>query len=254
MTTRTKNTVGINAGIDAEPNAELNAGPQAASVHDWSDGLPGDSWGLVEPQKIFEGGRQKHFSAKEVIYRETDRGDKVFKILNGMVKLLTYLPNGRSRIVRLHSHNHWFGLEGLIEQPYKHTAVAVGDVTLVYASMNSLHLLERDHPQQYCQVLKQAYRQLAQADRWAAEFSTGGIRPRVARLVDFLSKLEYGESSNRVELLTVHEMADMLGVTPESVSRILAGFKRNDILQRLESPLSEAYGIDAQRLQYEARQ
>jgi CRP/FNR family transcriptional regulator len=46
----------------------------------------------------------------------------------------------------------------------------------------------------------------------------------VARLVDFLSKFEYGEATNRVNLMTVHEMADMLGVTPESVSRILAEF------------------------------
>ncbi len=156
-------------------------------------------------------------------------------ILDGMVKLLSYLPNGRARIVRLHNHNHWLGLEGLVTRPYEHTAVAVNDVEIAYVSMNNLHLLERDNPQKYCQILKQGYRQLAQADRWIADFSTGGIKSRVARLVDFLSKLEFGESSTLVELLTVHDMADMLGVTPESVSRILAGFKRNDTLHKLDS-------------------
>jgi CRP/FNR family transcriptional regulator len=76
----------------------------------------------------------------------------------------------------------------------------------------------------------------------------------VARLVDFLSKFEYGEATNRVNLMTVHEMADMLGVTPESVSRILAEFKRNHTLHRVESCMQEKYTIDTLRLQHEARQ
>lgn len=202
----------------------------------------------------FKGRKQKNFSAKEVIYRESDRVDKVFIILSGMVKLLSYLPNGRARIVRLYAHNHWLGLEGLVGQPYEHTAVAVEDVEVAYISVNNLHLLERDNPRQYGQILKQGYKHLAQADRWIADFSTGGIKPRVARLVDFLSTLEYGESSNMVELLTVHEMADMLGVTPESVSRILAEFKRNDTLHKLDSHSDQTYEIDSQQLQHVALQ
>jgi len=71
------------------------------------------------------------------------------------------------------------------------------------------------------------------------DFSTGGIRPQVARL------LEYGQPLDRVELLTVCEMAEILGVTQESVSRILATFKRGEILQKLSDPSREIYRIDA---------
>jgi CRP/FNR family transcriptional regulator len=206
-----------------------------------------------ELPEVLKRGKRKLFSAKEIIYRESDQVDKVFIILNGMVKLLSYLPNGRARIVRLHGHNHWLGVEGLVAQPYEHNAVAVDDVEVTYISMSSLQILERDNPRQYCQIMKQGYRQLAEADRWIADFSTGCIKPRVARLVDFLSKLEYGESSNMVELLTVHEMADMLGVTPESVSRILAEFKRNDTLHKLDNHSDDTYEIDPRQLQHEAR-
>ncbi len=99
---------------------------------------------------------------------------------------------------------------------------------MIYISLNNIHILERDNTDQYFKLLKQGYLDLAKADRWIADFTTCGIKPRVARLVDFLSKIEFGESSTRVELLTVHEMAEMLGVTPESVSRVLAEFKPND--------------------------
>ena len=56
--------------------------------------------------------------------------------------------------------------------------------------------------------------------------------PRVARLLKYLAELEYDKPLDRVELLTVCEMAEILGVTQESVSRILATFKRRAILQK----------------------
>lgn len=231
-----------------------NTGPHDNAAHGSNGDSRSSDWEIFSSPETFRGGKKKRFSAREVIYRESNRVDKVFMVLSGMVKLISYLPNGRARIVRLHNHHHWLGVEGLVGQPYEHTAVAVDDVEVVYVSMNNIHLLERDNPRQFCEFVKQGYRHLAQADRWLADFSTGGIRSRVARLVDFLAKLEHGESSNRVELLTVHEMADMLGVTPESVSRTLAEFKRNDILHRLNIHSGEIYEINAEQLQQEARQ
>jgi CRP/FNR family transcriptional regulator len=117
-----------------------------------------------------------------------------------------------------------------------------------------LRNLEHNNPHLFAQILAQTYRHLSQADCWIADLSTGGIKPRVARMIDFLSRLEYGESSNMVELLTVHEMADMLGVTSESVSRILAEFKRNDLLYKLDACSEERYAIDSRQLRREALQ
>jgi CRP/FNR family transcriptional regulator, anaerobic regulatory protein len=47
-------------------------------------------------------------------------------------------------------------------------------------------------------------------------------------------------------------MAGILGVTQESVSRILATFKRRDILQKQSDPSPEIYRLDAPMLQREA--
>jgi CRP/FNR family transcriptional regulator len=198
--------------------------------------------------------RKHNFLAKDVIYHEGDSIDKVYTVRSGMVKLLSYLPNGRARIVRLHAKGHWLGLEGLARQRYAHTALAVGYVEVASRPLSSLNQLLRDQPRYYSQVLQQVHEHLAQADRWIADFSTGGIKSRVARLVDFLAKLEHGEVLNIVELLSVHEMADMLGVTPESVSRIMAEFKRNHTLHKQASTLYETYKIDSMQLQQEARQ
>lgn len=190
----------------------------------------------------------KHFTASEIIYREGDAVSRVHIIRNGIVKLIRYLPNGRARIIRLHSKGHWLGFEGLIGAPYDHTAIAVGDVEVNYAPINSLKQLEDSDPGLYGDLLKHVYEHLIQADKWIADFSTGGIKPRVARLLLYLSDIEYGESSNMIDLLTVHELADVLGVTQESVSRILADLKRRNTLQKTTQSDEETYEMDQQHL------
>jgi len=210
-------------------------------------------WGAHEQQTLYDAGKSKRYQAKEVIYRESERVDGIYVIRSGLVKLLSYLPNGRARIVRLHASNHWIGLEGLLGQSYEHTAIAVGDVEIQHVAIHRLQRLNRDNPGVLGQLLCQWHGALIHADRWISDFSTGGIKPRVARLLEFLAELEYGQPLDRVELLTVCEMAEILGVTQESVSRILATFKRRAILQKQSDPSREIYRVNAPGLQREAQ-
>jgi hypothetical protein len=131
--------------------------------------------------------------------------------------------------------------------------IAVDDVEVEQIAIHNLQRLHRNDPMMFSQLLCQWHGALVHADRWISDFSTGGIKPRVARLVEFLAELEYGKPLDRVELLTVCEMAEILGVTQESVSRILATFKRRDILLKQPDPSREIYRLDAARLQQEAR-
>jgi DNA-binding transcriptional ArsR family regulator len=77
--------------------------------------------------------------------------------------------------------------------------------------------------------------------------------PGFARLLKYLAELEYGQPRNRIELLTVNEMAEILGVTPESVSHHIAAFKRVAILKKDDDPLRDIYQLDVARLQQEAQ-
>lgn len=195
----------------------------------------------------------RRYSPRDVLYHQDHDADTVYLIKSGLVKLISHLPTGRARIVRLNSENQWIGLEGLLDKRYAHHAEAYDEVEAYAISRSSLQHL-RDHtPHIYCNVLEHWYRHLQQADRWIAGFSTGCIKSRVANLIEYLADLEYGAQSERVKLLTVSEMGEILGVTPESVSRILAEFKRNDILHHTPTAPKEVYEFEAGRLQQEAR-
>jgi CRP/FNR family transcriptional regulator, anaerobic regulatory protein len=192
---------------------------------------------------------------KEVIYREGEDAESVFVILRGMVKLLVHLPNGKVRIVRLHVAGDWLAIEGLGKgQAYEHTAIAVSSqAELVQFPSARLGALLQEDGDLYAALLKRGFDHLEKADRWIAEFSTGSIKARLAHLLEFLGDLETGERSNTVSLLTVNETAEVLGVTPESVSRFLAEFKRKKVLIQVDGDDNWLYRIDKTRLDEEKK-
>ena len=185
--------------------------------------------------------RPANYSAKEIVYSEGAEADTVFVIRSGMVKLISHLANGRARIVRVHSKGSWLGLGGVLGQPYEHTAVAVEATDAYRIPVGELMRIKSDNPHLYARLLECWFDYLQEADLWISEFSTGSIKARVARLVNFLSAIEEKASPEEVKLLTCEEMAEILGATPESVSRVLAEFKRSNVLLPSQLHADEFY-------------
>jgi CRP-like cAMP-binding protein len=192
-----------------------------------------DDFAVRELLHYFKTTKKLYFPSQQVIFNQSTSADSIYIIIKGMVKLLVYLPNGKARIVRLHGPGSVLGLTGMIKQLHEHKAVVVHDVVLLKIATYSLKLLRRQYPEKLLGIVEKVFENLNMADAWITQFSTGSIKARVARLITFLSYLETETSPDIVELLTCEEMASVLGVTTESVSRILAEFKRQQILQRI---------------------
>jgi CRP/FNR family transcriptional regulator len=207
---------------------------------DTGDALTNFEMAGFEP--LFQGGKRKSFAAKQIIFREGDPADTVSAILQGLVKLISYSPDGRARIVRLHSKYSFLGLGGLIEPTYRHTAVAVDQVEAVCMPLRAIAQLKKENPHLYCRLIECWYQHLKSADVWITDFSTGSIKARVARLVNFLAAIQNDvPTSTAVTLLTCEEMAAILGVTVESVSRVLAQFKRSHMLRAIKCKPAKRY-------------
>jgi CRP-like cAMP-binding protein len=193
------------------------------------------------------------YAAKSIVYNEGAEADTVIAVRRGMVKLISHLPNGRARIVRVHARGAWLGLGGLLGQPYEHTAIAVEETDAYRIPVGELLRIKAENPFLYCRLIERWFDYLQEADLWIAEFSTGSIKSRVARLVNFLSRIEERVTPDEVRLLTCEEMAEILGATPESVSRVLAEFKRSNILSPAPLQAANCYHRDANALEVLAR-
>jgi len=167
-----------------------------------------------------------------VLYEAGTYHPFIYSIRRGMVKLEHIAEDGSSRIVRLLGNGAAIGLELLDgAKSYHHTAIAVNQVDLCKIPIATISQLKSEHPKLCVQVSQQLQNQLNIADQWIVALSTGAARQRVAQLVLILEKF-FAEDNGAFVLLNREDMAAMTGIAVETVSRMIAEFKRQKILYR----------------------
>jgi CRP-like cAMP-binding protein len=132
--------------------------------------------------------------------------------------------------------------------------VALTRVTALRLPLSAVQRLRMEDPETYISLTERWHDYLRDADMWITQFSTGPIRGRVARLLSFLAEFNPESADDQVQLLTCEEMGAVLGVTSESTSRILAEFKRKQILVTGNDQANELYNADLGRLHLIAEQ
>ncbi|PLY16560.1 MAG: Crp/Fnr family transcriptional regulator [Sedimenticola sp.] len=178
------------------------------------------------------------------LYRAGDKGERLYTIRNGILKLVQYLPDGTQRIVRLIRSTDVIGLEALLDQPYQHDAVVLHPTEACSLPVTVVKALSRTNPLLHQELLTRWQKALNEADAWLTELSTGSAKQRVARL---LLRLVRNEQSSECELFSREDMGAMLGITTETASRTIAEFKRQSLLVETRPNL---FLLDIRNLQH----
>ena len=78
--------------------------------------------------------------------------------------------------------------------------------------------------------MKQWHLQLESSSQMLVQFSTGGLRHRIARVFLYLVNEANRDGLIEINKISVQDIASLTGSTKESVSRVIAEFKRNQLL------------------------
>ncbi|MGE5155311.1 MAG: Crp/Fnr family transcriptional regulator [Bdellovibrio bacteriovorus] len=163
------------------------------------------------------------------IYAAGDQSNAVFTVRVGVVKLVMAIPGRESRIVRLLGRGATLGLEALAGKPYAHTAVAVRTTSLCRIPVPTVDELHVHNPQILHGLMAKWNEQVEWADRWITILGSGPVRQRLADLIRLIADIS-GDHLDAVHLPPVADIAAILGITPEAVSRNLAELKRDRLL------------------------
>lgn len=166
-----------------------------------------------------------------------------------MVKLSNNAHNGGNRIVRLLGPGSSIGLELLDghNNNYHHTAIAVDSVGVCRVPVSAIKRIMINQPSLYMQIGHQLQKQLDLADQWIVALGTGSARQRVAHLLLLLNRF-FSDENGAFSLINREDMAAVIGTTVETVSRMIAEFKRQNILCKYKSKNS-LYTCNAPMLQ-----
>ncbi len=168
------------------------------------------------------------YAPQTPLYRAGERGAHAYTVRSGLLKLVQYLPNGTQRIVRLLRPGDVAGLEILVRGAYHHSAVCIEATAVCRIPIAVLKDLDARKPALHRELMARWQRSLDQADNVITLFSTGNSQARVARLLLHLRHLP-GEAA--CNLLSREDMSALLGITVETASRIVADFKRRNLIR-----------------------
>jgi CRP-like cAMP-binding protein len=186
------------------------------------------------------------FESGVTLYEIGGNDSVIYSIRQGLVKLLHYTDDGTRRIVRMLGPGASIGLElldGL--DGYRHTAVTVNKVDACRIPLTTVKELQSKHPELCNQVRQHLQDHLDRADEWIIALGAGPARERVAHLLLMQGELSVDPNGD-IALFGGEDMAAITDISVETVSRIIAEFKRGHLLYKVADGL---YRCDRQALQ-----
>ena len=159
----------------------------------------------------------------------------VFILCNGHVKLSTSSADGKILILRIAEPGDLLGLPATISaKPYRATAEVIEPTQANFIGRSDLLNFLREHGEaalRVAQELSEIYRAAFDEMRTIGLSRSAG--EKLARFVlDLVANHEKDEGSTKVKLTLTHEeIARMIGVSRETVTRLFANFKRKNLLQ-----------------------
>lgn len=165
---------------------------------------------------------------RTILFRQGEQGRYLYTIRAGLIKLVQKTPNGTARIVGLLRNYAVAGLSTLIDNTYRHTAEVLLPAEICRIPVPVVKDLSGKHPPMQHHLMKIQQDSLDKAEQIITLLTTGTAPCRVAHCL--INTLAQGKEEH-CPALARDDMAALLSLTIETVSRTLAEFKRQGLVQ-----------------------
>jgi len=186
-------------------------------------------------QKLNEIKSTAVYPKSAVLFIEGQQPRGVFVLCNGKVKLSTSSSEGKTLITKLSSAGDVLGLNAAISNhPYEVTAEMIEPGQANFIPRDALLRFLKEHGEVALRVAEQLSRNYYTAYE---EIRTLGLTSSPAEkfakiLLSWCTENSQGNGQAQVRLTLTHEeIAEMIGTTRETVSRLFSDFKKRQLLQ-----------------------
>lgn len=166
--------------------------------------------------------------AGETLYSEGDPALSVFTVTEGMMRSSKVLPDGRRQITGFHVPGDFVGTT--VHDSHAFTVEAVRNTRLCAFPMRRFEDFIEDHQPMERELYIAAARELAEAQQQMVILGRKTALERIASF--FLSLSERSNGSDVIDLpMSRSDIADYLGITKETVSRVFSELKCGRIIR-----------------------
>ena len=198
--------------------------------------LAGSHLAKFEQEKI-----EHKYEKGQVIFYEGSPSYAVHYICSGLVKLYKIGPKGEELIVKLIGPGEITGYRSLLAgEPCAATAQALEPTTICTISKQTFIELLKQSPDLALRLLSKMAKDLREAEEQSISLAQESVRQRTAHLLLFLihGTTEKAKPNGPVKIQVKRkDMAQMIGTSPESLSRTLNELVKKGILRLTRSEI-----------------
>ena len=179
-------------------------------------------------------GSVSRLDARQPLFHEGDPADLVFNLTKGSLKLYKLLPDGRRQVTGFLYPGDFLGLT--IDDEHAFTAEALEPIEFCRFSRSRFDAFADAHPRMERELYRIAAHELAAAQQ---QMVLLGRKTAPERLASFLLSLlerapEPDDAPDTIRLpMNRTDIADYLGLTKETVSRVFTVFKTSRLIRLL---------------------
>jgi CRP-like cAMP-binding protein len=177
--------------------------------------------------------RRAHYRRNQVLYTEGTTAEHLFALHSGLIKMVKTSAGGEERISGVIFPGELFGLESLTDSRYPVTAIALGDCEICAAPREEFASYVRTNPDAAVGMVRFMVKEL---DRIRTHVTDMSFKDARMKLATFLLSLvgsgshADGGTVNILLPLSRQEISEILELSPETVSRTLGAFRREQLL------------------------
>jgi CRP-like cAMP-binding protein len=187
---------------------------------------------------LFAAARPVKLTADQTLFLAGDPGDGCYRVEEGLLKISVVSPTGTERILAIMGPNSVVGELSMIDtEPRSATVTALRDSQLSFISRATFDAYSADHPDVYRHIITLLARRLRETNSVVAAATFLTLKGRVARAMLTLAEA-FGHDVGQGRILIRQkvnqgDLAAMVGIARENVSRILNEWKREAVVSRL---------------------
>ncbi len=173
------------------------------------------------------------YRRNQILFFEGGAAQHLFAVHTGLVKLVKSLENGRDRISSVLFPGELFGLETLSQSTYPLTAVTLRDSEICAASREDVIAFLKANPEIALGMVRFLVAEVGRVRTQVTDMSFKDSRMKVATFLLSLLASDPTPHDGRVTLtlpLSRLEISEILELSPETVSRTLTAFRREQLI------------------------
>ena len=174
-------------------------------------------------------GSRMHFTRGETIFSEGEAADYAYRIVSGTVRLCKHLADGRRQIAQFLFPGNFFSFMDLTEHSF--TAEAVNDAVLICYPLRQIERLEEERASLRKNFSAMLSRRVKDIQNHLVMLGRQTAKERLASFLIVIMEHSHCKNGGTIEIaMSRQDMADYLGLTIETVSRVLSAMKKQGIV------------------------